>query len=85
MYIRLEFNNKTYRYRDSSVDTAIGIWDNDQGIAVRFPAGLRILSLLHSVQTDSEMHPASLHLVPRLRTDVELNFHSLGIWSWRAD
>lgn len=37
-------------------NSSIGI--NEQKIGIRFPAGARDFSLLHSVKTCSEVHPA---------------------------
>jgi hypothetical protein len=37
----------------------LSYWLDDQGIGVRFPAGARDFSHLHSVSTGSEAHPAS--------------------------
>jgi hypothetical protein len=57
---------------------------------VRFPAGARHFSILHSVQTGSGAHPPSypmganhLHLVPR-SVMVELYFQSLHTSSWHS-
>jgi hypothetical protein len=83
--------------RDSSVGIGTGYGLNDQGIAVRFPAVARDVSLLHSVQTRSGAHPASYQMsnggsFPGRETDHSpLSIAAVGVtpplprmYSWRG-
>jgi hypothetical protein len=45
--------------RDSSVGIGIGYELENRGTGIRFPAGARDFSVLHSVQTGSGAHPSS--------------------------
>jgi hypothetical protein len=59
---RSSFNKKTgittEVSRDNTVGTAISYWLDDRGVEVRVRCG-KEFSLLHVVQTGSEVHPTS--------------------------
>jgi hypothetical protein len=64
--------------RDNAVGIATGYGLDDRGVGVRVPVGSRI-SLLHVVQTGSEVHPTSYPMgtggsFPRGK--------AAGAWNW---